>query len=107
MRVPSFCRRRLLHHTGWLALALTSGLGVSGCDDNDHVILGSPATLPDAATGELVVDPGAPVIAGFTAIGSCAMEQPACGRDGAAPCTLRCATHANGCLSYSEYVPLA
>lgn len=35
------------------------------------------------------------------------MELPACAGESSAPCTLRCGTRANGCVSYAEYTPLA
>jgi hypothetical protein len=94
---------------GWLlASSLMSGFGAVGCNGEDRVMLAPPAppAAADPQAREFEVDPEAPPIAGFTAIGTCAMDLPACEGESAAACTLRCATRAGGCVSYSEFLPL-
>ncbi len=88
---------------GWLlASSLASAVGGAGCDGPDRVIV----TPPELAAGDDSTAPETEV-AGFSAVGACAMELPACASDMSVPCTLRCGTRPNGCVAYSEFVPLA
>jgi hypothetical protein len=97
---------------GWLlASSLASGFGAAGCDGTDRVSLspiGSAGGAPTTETpGVIAPDPESPDIAGFSAVGTCAMELPACGDGSSVACTLRCGMRPNGCLGYAEFVPLA
>lgn len=42
----------------------------------------------------------------FVEVGSCSRELAACEQNSTVPCTLRCGTRADGCVVYSEFVPL-
>jgi hypothetical protein len=96
---------------GLLAGSLASGFGAAGCDGTDRVSIapmdsagGAPAT---EAPGVIEPDPESPDIVGFSAVGACAMELPACRSGSSVACTLSCGMRPNGCISYAEFVPLA
>ena len=94
--------RRAPRRCVWLvASSLASVLGSTSCDAGDR---GTPPGL--SARGSGTAEPEIE-IAGFSAVGACAMELPACASDSAVPCTLLCGTRPNGCVAYSELVPLA
>jgi hypothetical protein len=90
---------------------LASGFGAAGCDGSDRVMLApadaAPGAPPANAPGAIEPDLEAPAIAGFDAVGACAVELPACEGGSNVACTLRCGARPNGCIAYSEYVPLA
>lgn len=75
-----------------------------------------PAATPVASTPQAPVMTGgapAPTVApepepapAFVEVASCSRELAACERASAVPCTLRCGTRADGCVVYSEFVPL-
>jgi hypothetical protein len=103
-------RRAPLRRVGLLASALASGFGAAGCDGTDRVMLAPPEAAGGAPTtdpaGAIEPDPESPPIAGFSVVGTCSMELPACESGSSVACTLRCGARPNGCVAYAEFVPL-
>lgn len=91
-------RSARLGRLGLLASSLASGFGAAGCEGSDPASRGPRA--PSAGSEPV------PDIAGFSAVGPCVMDLPACESSSSVACTLRCGTRADGCVSYSEFVPL-
>jgi hypothetical protein len=93
---------------GWLlSSSLASGLGAAGCDGNDRVIIAPADPARDAPTTDApVFGEPQPDIAGFSAVSSCAVALPACESGSSVACTLRCGARPNGCIAYSEFLPL-